>query len=303
MIKDQLNWNDLRYFLEVARKGRLLSAAKKLGVNHTTVSRRLTALEDSLQIKLFEQDENGFHLTSLGESILPLAQQIEDVTELAKERVQFSGQTLSGNLRIGAPDGFGNSFLAEKITKFTNENPDISLKLVPVPLTHNLLKRDVDLAITLEPSERKDILDKKITDYRLYLYTSRDYIEKHQLDISDLEEIKKHPFAGYIPDILYTDQLDFNHYISQNLNETFQGSTIMSQYQFIAGGGGLGVLPHFMVGSDPRFVKVFPEKIFFTRTYWLLIPIDLHRLASVRALEKVILSLVTENLSLFLPEK
>ena len=302
MIRDQLNWNDLRYFLEVARKGRLLTAAKNLGVNHTTVSRRLTALEDSLQIKLFEQDENGFHLTSLGESILPLAQQIEDVTELAKERVQFSGQTLSGNLRIGAPDGFGNSFLAEKITKFTNENPDISIKLLPVPLTHNLLKRDVDLAITLEPSDRKDILGKKITDYRLYLYTSRDYVEKHKINITDLEEIKKHPFAGYIPDILYTDQLDFNGLISDDLNETFQGSTVMSQYQFIAAGGGFGVLPYFMVSGDPRFMKVLPEEIFFTRTYWLLIPIDLHRLASVRALEKIILSLVKENVHLFLPE-
>lgn len=302
MIRDQLNWNDLRYFLEVARKGRLLSAAKKLGVNHTTVSRRLTALEESLQIKLFEQDETGFHLTSLGESILPLAQQIEDVTELAKERVQFSGQTLSGNLRIGAPDGFGNSFLAEKITKFTNENPDISIKLLPVPLTHNLLKRDVDLAITLEPSDRKDILGKKITDYRLYLYASRDYVEKHKINITDLEEIKKHPFAGYIPDILYTDQLDFNGLISDDLNETFQGSTVMSQYQFIAAGGGFGVLPYFMVSGDPRFMKVLPEEIFFTRTYWLLIPIDLHRLASVRALEKIILSLVKENVHLFLPE-
>ena len=76
----------------------------------------------------------------------------------------------------------------------------------------------------------------------------------------------------------------------------------MSQYQFIASGGGLGVLPYFMVGEDPRLVRVLPEQIFFTRTYWLLIPIDLHRLASVRALEKVIISLVKENLGLFLPE-
>ena len=64
---------------------------------------------------------------------------------------------------------------------------------------------------------------KKITDYRLYLYTSRDYVEKHKLNINDLEEIKKHPFAGFIPDILYTEQLDFNHFISDDLNETFQG--------------------------------------------------------------------------------
>lgn len=302
MNGNKLNWNDLRYFLEVARKGRLLTAAKSLGVNHTTVSRRIHALEESLQIKLFEQDENGFHLTAVGENILPLAQQIEDVTELTKERVQLSGQTLSGNLRIGAPDGFGNSFLAEKITQFTNVNPEINIKLVPVPLTHNLLKRDVDLAITLEPSDRKDVLCKKITDYKLYLYTSKHYVEHHNVDLEDINEIKKQPFTNYIPDILYTDQLDFNHYIADDLNQVFQGSTVMSQHQFIAGGGGFGVLPHFMVNDDPRFIKVLPNQFCFIRTYWLLIPIELHRLASVRALEKEINSIVKLNSFLFLPE-
>ncbi len=301
-MKNDLNWNDLRYFLEVARKGRLLSAAKSLGVNHTTVSRRLNSLEKSLQIKLFEQDEKGFHLTALGESILPLAQQIEDVTELTKEQVQLSGQTLSGNLRIGAPDGFGNSFLAERITKFTNENPDVSLKLVPVPLSHNLLKRDVDLAISLERSDRKDTLCKKITDYRLHLYTSRAYLERNSLDLTDVEQIKQQPFAGYIQDLLYTDQLDFNKLISKNLHETFQGATVMSQHQFIVGGGGFGVLPYFMVQNDDRFVRVLPEKFTFTRTYWLLIPVELTRLASVRALESVINELVRENMPLFLPD-
>lgn len=302
MIKNELNWNDLRYFLEVARKGRLLSAAKVLGVNHTTVSRRLKMLEESLQVKLFEQDENGFRLTALGESILPLAQQIEDVTELTKEHVQLSGQNLSGNLRIGAPDGFGNSFLAERITKFTNENPDISIKLVPVPLTHNLLKRDVDLAITLEPSNRKDVLCKKITDYRLFLYTSRAYVMENPLDLNDVEQIKQHPFAGYIPDILYTDQLDFNKLIAKDLKETFQGSTVMSQLQFIAGGGGFGVLPYFMVQNDSRFIKVLPDKFSFTRTYWLQIPLELTRLASVRVLEEVVNQLVRENIKSFNPD-
>lgn len=301
MEKNDLNWNDLRYFLEVARKGRLLSASKILGVNHTTVSRRIAALEDSLQIKLFEQDERGFHLTALGENILPLVQQIEDVTELTKERVHLSGQTLSGTLRIGAPDGFGNSFFAKTITQFTNQNPEITIQLVPIPLTHNLLKRDVDLAISLEPTDRKDILCKKITDYELYIYTSRDYAEKNNVNLTNIDEIKTHPFASYISDILYTTQLDFNKLIGANLNDVFQGSTVLSQLEFVAAGGGFGILPHFMVVNDPRFIKVLPEKFKFTRTYWLHVPIELHRLASVRALEKSIYSIVKENQDIFIP--
>lgn len=299
---ENLNWNDLRFFLEVARKGRLLGAAKALGVNHTTVSRRLNALETALQVKLLEQDEHGFHLTPIGESILPIAQQIEDATELTKERVNLSGQSLSGTLRVGAPDGFGNTFLAKKISDFTHQNPDIKIQLVPVPLTHNLLKREVDLAITLEAVDRNDLLCRKITDYQLFLYTSRAYIADNNVDLSNIEAIKKHPFASYISDILYTEQLDFNSEIDRDLNNPFQGATVMSQLEFIAEGGGFGVLPHYMVANDERFIKVLPETYSFTRSYWLLTPVELNRLSSVRALTDNILLIARHHQSLFCPQ-
>lgn len=302
MTNENLNWNDLRYFLEVARKGRLLSASKTLGVNHTTVSRRISALEEALQVKLLEKDEHGFHLTPVGESILPIAQQIEDATELTKERVNLSGQSLSGTLRIGAPDGFGNSFMAKTISGFTQKNPQIKIQLVPLPLNHNLLKREVDLAITLEPNERKDVLCRKITDYQLFLYTSRKYVEENEVDLSDIESIKQHSFASYISDILYTEQLDFTGEISDDLTNPFQGATVMSQLEFVAEGGGFGVLPHYMVANDERFIRVLPEKYAFTRSYWLVIPIELNRLSSVRALTEAIFSRAKSNKTLFCPE-
>ncbi len=302
MSNEKLNWNDLRYFLEVARKGRLLGASKALGVNHTTVSRRINALERALQVKLLEQDEHGFHLTPIGESILPIAQQIEDATELTKERVNLSSQSLSGTLRVGAPDGFGNSFLAPQISEFTHQNPDIKIQLVPVPLTHNLLKREVDLAITLEPTERKDLLCRKITDYQLFLYTSKRYVEQNDIDLTDIEAIKTHPFASYISDILYSEQLDFNGEIGRDLNNPFQGATVMSQLEFVAEGGGFGVLPHFMAEGDDRFIRVLPQQYAFTRSYWLLIPIELNRLSSVRALTDAIFSIVRKNKLHFCPE-
>ena len=106
MTENNLNWNDLRYFLEVARQGRLLGAARRLGVNHSTVARRLVALENALQTPLFEQDENGFHLTQRGEALLPLAQQVEDVAGLMREEAGGNRDELGGRLRLGAPDGF-----------------------------------------------------------------------------------------------------------------------------------------------------------------------------------------------------
>lgn len=301
MIDDKLNWNDLRYFLEVARAGRYLSAAKRMGVNHTTVSRRIAALEDALQTPLFEADEKGLHLTPAGEAVLPLAQQCEDIAVLTKERVATDQRSLSGNLRIGAPDGLGNLFIANQLTQFVHRNPDLNVRLVPVPQNLNLIKREVDIAITLEPSERRDIHCKKLTDYQLFLYVSRDYTQKNDVDLEDIQSIKQHPFAGYIPDILYTEQLGFNRLIDDQMIERFQGATVMSQFQFIANGGGFGVLPYFMVQDDPRFIQILPDEINFIRSYWILTPLELRRRANVRSISTELELLIAQHRDQFLP--
>lgn len=299
----QMNWNDLRYFLEVARTGRYLTAATRLGVTHTTVSRRINALEQALQTPLFESDERGLHLTAAGESILPLAQQFEDIAVLTHERAAEDQRSLSGNLRIGAPDGIGNLFLADKLTGFIHQNPELNIRLVPVPQNLNLIKREVDIAVTLEPSQRKDIHCQKLTDYALYLYVSKQYVEKNNVHLNHIEEIARHPFAGYIPDILYTDQLGFNQFIAPNLQECFQGATVISQFQFIANGGGFGVLPYFMVQDDDRFIQVLPEKINFLRSYWVLTPMELRRRANVRSIERELQSLSETYADQFVPRE
>ena len=302
MSLDRLNWNDLRYFLEVARRTRLLGAAKRLGVNHTTVGRRIRALEDALGIRLFERTELGLHLTHAGEALLPLAEQVENAADLAKERVRLAGDSASGPLRIGAPDGFGNAFLAGRIVPFMRDNPDLTIELVPVPFTHNLLKREVDLAISLEPTKRPNISNEKITDYSLLLYTSYRYIEENNIALSKIDKVPSATFADYIIEILYTEQLNFNHYIDPNIASQFQSSTVLAQYEFVAGGGGFGVLPYFMACQDSRLVPVLTEKFCFVRSYWLLIPHDLEKFARVRRLKRFILSIAQDHQPLFMTD-
>lgn len=302
MDPDRLNWNDLRYFLEVARKGRLLGAAKKIGVNHTTVARRIAALENSLEVTLFERAEDGFHLSHAGESLLPFAEQMENATNFAKERVQVSGHSLTGNIRVGAPDGFGNAFLAGRIAPFMRDNPELTVELVPVPLTHNLLKREVDLSISLEAMKRPNIYVKKITDYKLFLYSSKKYLKKNKIDFKDPDAIAHETFADYIGDILYTEQLSFNQHISETITSQFQSSTVLAQYEFVANGGGLGVLPYFMAWKDRRLVPILARRYCFVRSYWLLIPHELKRLASIRGLQNFILKLTHDNQRMFMPK-
>lgn len=301
MKADDLNWEDIRYFLEVARKGRLLSAAKKIGVNHTTVARRINSLEKALAVKLFEQDATGFHLTPSGEALMPLAQQFDDLSDLVREQVRQHMVRHAGSLRVGAPDGFGNSFLAPRLAEFLAHHPDLTIELVPVPNTHNLSKREVDLAISLEPSKNKNIWCRKITDYVLFVYGSKDFIQANGICVDTEDNLARFPFADYIPDILYTEELSFNPHISAGLQGQFQSSTVLAQQQFVVNGGGLGVLPNFMACQDPRLVRVRPDKYSFTRSYWLLIPYDVRRLARVRGLEQAIGQMVKTSADIFRP--
>lgn len=302
MAVDRLNWNDLRFFLEVARKTRLLGAAKHLNVNHTTVARRISALEEALDIRLFERTERGYHLTHAGEALLPLAEQVENATDLAKEQVKLSSDSASGTMRIGAPDGFGNAFLAGGLVPFMHDNPDLTIELVPVPFTHNLLKREVDLAISLEPTKRPNISNEKITDYTLFLYTSQKYIAENGIDNYEIDAVANSTFADYIIEILYTEQLNFNHYVDPGIESQFQSSTVLAQYEFVANGGGFGVLPYFMAYQDSRLIPVLTEQIRFVRSYWFLIPHDLQRFARVRRLKKFILSISQEHQQIFMPD-
>lgn len=301
MLDDRLNWNDLRYFLEVARKGRLLGAAKRLGVNHSTVARRIAALEHALEVRLFERTDNGFHLTQAGEALLPLARQIENATDLAQQQVQTGAHAVTGTLRVGTPDGFGNAFLAGHIASFMEANPNLTIELVPVPLSHNLMKREVDLSISLEESKRQNISCSKITDYKLFLYSSKEYIESRAIDIYNLDAILQETFADYIAEILYTKQLNFNRLINSQITSQFQSSTVLAQHEFVASGGGFGVLPHFMAWKDHRLVPVQTERICFVRSYWLLVPHELQRLASVRRLQDFVMSIAAEHRGIFMP--
>jgi len=299
IMSDALNWNDLRYFLEVARSGRLQLAAKKLGVNHTTVSRRLAALETALQVQLFQQDATGYHLTSVGELLLPMAQKMEDATEHTRELISSSGKSLSGNFRIGAPDGIGNTFLTSTITEFLVMHPEISVEITPVPISLNLSRREVDMAVTIEPSSRKNIHSTKVVDYDLFLYTSNEYLERTGACLNSIGDLHAQTFSEYVADLMYSDQLLFNKDIDPRVQSRFRSSTVLAQLEFIASGGGVGVLPHFLAQSRPNLVQVLPDQYSLTRSYWLLMPVELRRLASIRAFEQFLITKASAHAPLF----
>ncbi|MCB1524314.1 MAG: LysR family transcriptional regulator, partial [Rhodoblastus sp.] len=164
-----LDWDNARIFLAVARTGQMLGAARKLGLDHATVSRRIATLETALGVKLIERRTNGCALTATGETFLASAEKIE--TEMLRAQAALSGAdvAVSGNVRVGAPDGFGTFVLARHLSALMDEHPGLNVQLVPLPRAFSLAKREADIAVTIDRPVEGRLTVKKLTDYSLSL--------------------------------------------------------------------------------------------------------------------------------------
>ena len=137
-----MRWDDLKFFLAVARTGQLTTAAKGLKVDNATVARRIRALETALDARLFERNPKGYSLTEVGQRLLPSAEAMETTTLQAQAQLQGRDDSLEGVVRLGAPDGFGSFFLAPRIHKLAHRHPKLELQLVALPRVFSLAKRE-----------------------------------------------------------------------------------------------------------------------------------------------------------------
>src|ERR1700736_3269521 len=170
------NWDDLRYFLAVARTGTLSAAAKQLGTEHTTVARHIQALEDELNSRLFHKSHTGYEVTDAGERLLAAAETIESAYVFAKGAANSEGQTIIGTVRIGAPDGFGSVFLAPRVRALADRHPELQIEILTTTRPFSLLKREVDIAIAHSSPEHMRVVSRRLTDHRIYVYGSQAYL-------------------------------------------------------------------------------------------------------------------------------
>jgi DNA-binding transcriptional LysR family regulator len=137
-----MNWDDLRFFLELSRLKRLSLTGRKLGVDHTTVARRVEQLESSLCCRLFESTADGYVLTEAGRRLLSHAETIESAIGFLREEALGEGVRVSGTVRIGTPEGFGTAFLTPRLAPLMEANPDLAIELLTLPRFASLATRD-----------------------------------------------------------------------------------------------------------------------------------------------------------------
>jgi len=294
-----LNWNDIRFFLAVGRTRSFVAAARQLDVTHSTVSRRISALEADLGKTLFVRTEKGCSLTPAGEQLLPLAEELERTALKLQEGLPDSaGSPLSGKIRIGTPDGLGNCYLAAELTALQRDNPLLEVELVSVPSYYSLSKREVDILITVTRPTAKKIVVEKISNYTLGLFASREYLSRHA-PVREAGDLKEHRLIAYIDDLLYDQRLRFIEEIYPAAKTYFRSSTVLAQMNAIKAGAGIGVLPYFMAHGERDLVRVLPDRR-IEREFWIQANPDSSELARVKETMDFIIQLIRSQRELFL---
>lgn len=297
-----LNWDDLKFFLEVARTRKASSAAKRLNVDYTTVSRRINSLEQALGTLLFEKSRtNGFVLTAEGQRLLTYAEAIESTLHMACEQVSGSGVALSGHVRMGCTEGFGSFFITPQLSHFVDTWPAISVDILPLPHFISLSKREADIVIALERPEHGPYVCCKLCDYRLRLYATRDYLERHA-PIRQISDLAEHPFISYVDDLAFSSELLYLNNLLPNASAHLRSTSVIAQYVAAQQGRGLAILPCFLAAQDPGLVAVLPDQVEITRQFWMYCREDLRKLKRITLLWDYIRDVTERNGGLLMGE-
>jgi DNA-binding transcriptional LysR family regulator len=298
MAKPPFEWSDLRYFLAVARSGKLTVAARRLNVEHSTVSRRLAALEYALGARLFDKEPGGYKLTPDGEKLMPSAESMEAIALASQSHLADSNQSVSGTVRIGAPDGFGSHFLGPRLGRLAQSHPDLDVQLIALPRMFNLTKREADIAIGLSRPKEKRLHGYKLTDYRLKMYAAPSYLGKHP-PIRTPAALAEHRFIGYVDDLIYAPELDYLRLAGKDIRASLKSSTLVAQLEMTLAGAGICILPNFLARQHPKLKCVLADDIELTRAFWLVVHADIRNLARVRVASEFIASEVRNESRLF----
>ncbi len=274
-----MDWDRIRIFLAVARAGQILGAAQQLGLNHATVGRQLTALETDLGAKLVERQTMGCTLTPAGEALLKSAERVESEVLQVGSEISGARSAISGTVRVGAPDGLGNYFLARSMGKLAKAHPELTIQLVPLPRTFSLSRREADIVVTLDRPKQGKLIIKKLTDYTLSIYAAASYL-KDQGNIRTMEDLDGRLFITHVEDFVYSRALDYAAELGQRMKRHYECGSVVAQMEAVRAGHGVGILHDYAALQFTELKRVLPAT-HFTRTYWLMSHPDTHRTARV----------------------
>ncbi|SAK53595.1 LysR family transcriptional regulator [Caballeronia hypogeia] len=298
IMKNDLEWTDFRYFLEVARTGKISTAGERLNVEHSTVSRRINRLEESLGSVLFDRRRNGYSLTDAGKALVPHAERMENAMLGALEEHMSQSTSIHGTVRVGTPEAFGIHVLASGIVELNRLHPDLLVELMAQPQFPSLVTREVEILVTLEPPQMGRYTVTRLADVDYFFYSSRAYLDTHA-PIRDLADIAEHDFVDYVHDGSVSERYRILDELVSKPKRRFTSTSVLAQREAVAAGMGIGLLTPYVATGRPDLINLFPDHAQITRTLWLAAPEDLFKTRRIRFVWDFIRGIIDSHPHLF----
>ena len=267
--RNEVSTDDLRYLVTVARTGRLVSAATLLGVDHTTVRRRIDRLEAALDVRLLDRGADGWELTSVGREVVAQASGLDELIERVVVAASGGDDSVRGTVRVVTPDGFGALFAAPAFARVKAEHPGIIIELVTSTRPLSLRASGFDLAVTVGSSASSRVRSELLAPYSLRLYASPDYLAGHP-PIRSIADLEAHQLVFYVDALLTVHELDLAPVLS-GMPVGFGSTNVFAQLEATRAGAGIGLLHAFMGQGDPALVPVLPDEVDFRLQFSLAV--------------------------------
>jgi DNA-binding transcriptional LysR family regulator len=267
-----MEWDDVRIFLAVARSGSISAAGKVLGVNHSTVSRRMQSFEEKIKVRLFEKLNSGYVLTTAGEHLFQSACRVEDELFTVERKILGTDTRLSGVLRVTAPNALVGQTLSADFALFLQNYPGIQLQILASYDTVNLIRREADIAIRITNNPPEALVGRKIGKLAFGLYCSRVFLERNRTSRGSVPYIRREDDSP-VPD-WFVDRLP-RHHIAMLINDPGIIVNLLTAH------AGVGVALCSVGDILPDLVRL--DLIHeFSLDLWLLTHEDLRSTARVR---------------------
>ena len=286
-----MNWDDVRFFLALCREGSVSRAGKLLDVNHTTVARRIAALEEMLGTRLFDRTRDGYTMTQAAENMYDKALEMEAYALAIDRTMAGQDAELSGSLKLTAPYDFANRVIVPALPMFRESYPCIDLELLTTTGLVDLAAREADIAVRLTAKPPEYLVGRKVLPLRHGIYGAAEYIKR----------------APEIPDvILFRSEETMPEWVSQyypNAKVVLRTDNLTTMRAAVAAGLGLARMPCYEADPEPNIRRIDEPLTPSTWGVWILSHVDLRSTARVRVCREFLAEIILEKQSLILGER
>jgi DNA-binding transcriptional LysR family regulator len=288
------DWDDLRTMLAVARSGGLASAAATLGVNQSTVFRRVNRLESALAVRLFERLPSGYIATAQGERLLAAAQRMEEEANALDRAITGSDCRLTGLLRVTSSETTADRFLTRHLAGFRRQHPGIAVELIVDNRVLSLTRREADVALRPTRPSENELFGRKLCDIAWAVYGSLDYLADHGRPLKTAD-LGGHMLIGWDEPQPYGAVTRFLAEAAPRNRPSYRSNSLLNQLRAAREGIGLAALPCFLGDGEAGLVRVVGPIPELARELWLVTHDDLRRTARIEAFFAMMVTAITAD--------